>query len=511
MPPTRQSVSSQLSLPPGWETWNLAERQKLLETLRLAKSARQPRDPVGWAVSRGIHWWSGQQAIARSVEANKRTVVRAGHAVGKSFCAAGLAAWWIDTHPESMVITTAPTYAQVHGILWEEIRRLHTQLQLPGAALATDEWKLNGRQVGIGRKPPDNAKGSDFDPATFQGYHRVGGVLVIIDEASGVPEWLWDAVETVTTGDNCRILAIGNPDNPGSHFARVCRPEHPGWVKHKISVFDSPNLTGEDVPPAVSAALVPASWPAEMAEAWGTDDYKYIAKVLAEFPSDHPRQVVSVADVLACRFAEPRAVTELLPVELGVDVGGGGDETVVRERRGIQAGRQWVQKSDRPEDICRLILRCIRDTGATAVKVDAIGVGAGVVGELRNLRARGDHQADIIGINVAEAVPVPAGKKISPYLNKRAQMWWEVGRVGSQRREWDLSVMDDAERTTSQLLQPRYDEDVKGRIQIEPKADIRARTGGSPDRAEALLLAYVAGGNPQSAFFEALSSGRLRA
>jgi len=464
-----------------------------------------PPGPVEWAAEHGVHWWSAQREIARSVEVNKRTVVRAGHAVGKSFCAAGLACWYVDTRPDSMVITTAPTYDQVHGILWEEIRALHGRLSLPGRALATDEWKIAGRQAAIGRKPPDSAKGSDFDPATFQGYHRPGGVLVILDEASGVPEWLWNAVETVTTTDNCRILAIGNPDNPGSHFAKVCSPGWPGWAQHKISVFDSPNFTGEEVPPQVAAALVTRSWQEDRAAEWGVDDYKYISKVLAEFPSDHPRQVVSVADLLACQFPDVQAAAALLPVELGVDVGGGGDWTVVRERRGIQAGRQWKHRSELPEEIGRLVLRCIRESGATSVKVDANGVGWNVVGELRNAKARGEHAAEIHGVMVGEAATEP-----TVYVNKRAQIWWEVGRVGSQQRTWDLSVMEARDTTCAQLLQPRYTEDIKGRILIEKKEDIRARTGGSPDEADALLLAYVVVRDGQSAYFEALTTGRLR-
>ena len=96
---------------------------------------------------------------------------------------------------------------------------------------------------------------------------------------------------------------------------------------------------------------------------------------------------MSVADLLACQFPDPVQPSELLPVELGVDVGGGGDWTVIRERRGIQAGRQWKLRSDRPEEIAPLILRAIRETGATAVKVDSIGVGFNVVGELRNMAA----------------------------------------------------------------------------------------------------------------------------
>lgn len=485
-------------------TTTLDQRTWAAARARARKRLTPPPGPVQWAASKGIHWWSAQRAIARSVEQNKRTVVRAGHAVGKSYTAAGLAAWWVDTRPDSIVITTAPTYDQVHGILWEEIRGLHRQLGLPGHALATDEWKIGGRQAAIGRKPPDSAKGSDFDPSTFQGYHRRGGVLVILDEAGGVPEWLWNAVETVTTTDNSRILAIGNPDNPGSHFAKVCTPGHPGWAQHKISVFDSPNFTGEPVPAEVAVALVTQKWAADRAAEWGEDDYKFISKVLAEFPSDHPRQVISVADLLACQFAEPRAASELVPVELGVDVGGGGDETVVYERRGMRAGRQWAQRSELPEQIGRLVLRCIRETGATSVKVDSIGVGAGVVGELRNMRARGDHQAEVHGVNVAEAASDPV-----KYVNLRAQLWWEVGRVASQQRTWDLSAIENAETTTAQLLTPRYFEDAKGRIQIEPKDDIRARTGRSPDQADALLLAFHVPKNAQSAYFEALAAGKL--
>ena len=278
-------------------------------------------------------------------------------------------------------------------------------------------------------------------------------------------------------------------------------------MKHKISVFDSPNLTGEVGAAARSAwPLVPARRGRRNALRSGaTDDYKYIAKVLAEFPSDHPRQVMSIADLLACQFPEPRSATELTPVELGVDVGGGGDWTVIRERRGIQAGRQWKLRSDRPEEIAPLILRAIRETGATSVKVDDIGVGFNVVGELRNMARRGDHTAEVHGVGFGDAAADP-----QRFVNKRAEVYWVIGRVGSQKREWDLSVMEAAETTVAQLLQPRYFEDVKGRVQIEPKDDIRERTGGSPDEAEALLLAYVVPSDSTKAFFQAMAGGQLR-
>ena len=473
----------------------------------LRRATRPPLASVQWAQEHGIHWWSAQREIAASVEAHKRTAVRAGHGVGKSYTAAGLASWWADTRPNGLVVSSAPSAHQVHGILWEEIRGLHAQLKLPGRVLQNDTWMIGGRQAGFGRKPPDAAKGSDFDPSVFQGYHRVGGILVILDEAGGLPEWLWNAAETITTTDNSRILAIGNPDNAGSHFAKVCRPGHPGWRQYRIGVHDSPNFTGEKVPPEVAAALVTRAWEAERLDEWGVDNPFYISKVLAEFPSDHPQQVVPLAALVACRVPEPRAASELVPVELGVDVGGGGDLTVVRERRGMRAGRRWAERTPEPEQATSLVMRAIAETGATAVKVDAIGVGWGLAGDVRGRIARGDvpHACTVHAVKVSEAASDPARFK-----NLRSELWW-MARELSQQQAWDLSSAAAADTVCGELVIPRWKPDPAGRIQVEPKDDIRSRTGGkSPDDADALLLAYYVPKDGQAGYWEALKAGRLR-
>lgn len=471
---------------------------------RARKRREPPKTAVQWAQDHGIHWWSAQRAIAESVERHKRTAVRAGHGVGKSYTAAGLAAWWTDTHPGGLVVSSAPSSHQVHGILWEEIRGLHATLGLPGRVLGNDEWKIGGKIAGFGRKPPDQAKGSDFDPSVFQGYHRTGGVLVILDEAGGLPEWLWTAAEDITTTDNSRILAIGNPDNSGSKFADVCKPGHKGWQQQRIGVFDSPNFTGEPVPAAVSAALVTRSWQEDRLDEWGEDNPLYISKILAEFPSDHPQQVVPAGALAACRIPEPRSPSELVPVELGVDVGGGSDLTVVRERRGMRAGRRWAIRTSDPEAAARVIRDAVNESQARSVKVDATGVGWGICGLLRDWGRRGDHQAQVHAVMVGQAASEPL-----KYVNLRAELWWVIGRLGSQRQEWDLSAMEAADTAAGELLIPRWKPDPKGRILIEPKDDIRARTGGkSPDDADALLLAFYVPRDGQASYWEAL--GRRR-
>lgn len=440
-------------------------------------------DPVAWVERRlGQTVWSKQREIMEAVRDHRRTAVRSGHGVGKSWTAALVACWWLDVHPpgEAFVVSTAPTFSQVRAILWRYIRKHHRAADLPGRVNQT-EWHISGELVGYGRKP------ADHDESGFQGIHA-RWVLVLIDEACGVPEQLWIAADALATGPDCRILAIGNPDSPASQFRRVCTPGS-GWHQIRISAFDSPNLTGEPVAPAMATALVGREWVEEKRAEWGEDNPLYRAKVLGEFSEDSEWQVVRSSDVAACRIApdEPHPADALLPVELGVDVGGGGDETVIRERRGRRAGREWRAHTDRPEKIAPLVLHAIRESGATRVKIDSIGVGFGVIGELRNNRTLKGVQ--IVGVNVGEKASRP-----DRYANKRAEIWWEVGRLLSERRGWDLSGMDNADTTVAQLLEPQWDTDPTGRIRVEKKEEIIKRLGRSPDNADALLLAYYSGG-----------------
>jgi hypothetical protein len=449
------------------------------------RTARYADQPVKWVQERLRQTvWSKQREILHAVRDHRRTAVRSGHGVGKSWTAALVVCWWLDTHPPgtAFVVSTAPTFSQVRAILWRYIRKHHKAGDLAGRVNQT-EWLMDDELVGYGRKP------ADHDESGFQGIHA-RYVLVVLDEACGIPEQLWVAADALATGPDCRILAIGNPDNPASHFRKVCAPGS-SWHQISISAFDSPNLTGEDIPEEMAVSLVGREWVEEKAKEWGEDNPIYRSKVLGEFSADAPNQVVRASDVANCRMpVEGAPKAHLLePVELGVDVGGGGDETVIRERRGRLAGREWRAHTDRPEKIAPLVLQAIRETGATAVKIDSIGVGFGVIGELRNAASRGEHTAHIHGVNVASAA-----SRSDKFVNLRAEMWWELGRGLSAEQGWDLAKMDNADTTIAQLLEPRWEVDPKGRIKVEPKEEIIKRLGRSPDNADALLLAFYSAG-----------------
>ncbi len=427
---------------------------------------------------------------------HRKTAVHSAHDLGKSFTASNLAGWWIDTHPprKTRVVTTAPTYPQVHGVLWQELIRMQEDAGLPGEILENDTWKIGRKQVALGRSP---AKAS-----SFQGIHDMF-VLVIIDEACGVPKDIFDAVSSFTANENCRIIAIGNPDDPTSYFAECCRPGS-GWNVVHLDGMESPNLTDEkaETPQEVLDNLLSWTYVEESRKAWGESSPVYIAKIRGLFPEDASDGVVRASAVAKCTRGleylpnDPR----LTPVELGVDIGAGSDKTVICLRRGMLPTIHRVISTRDPAIVTGEIVGVVREVGATAVKIDVIGWGWGVYGHVKSILAEEKIVCDVIGVNVSEA---PTSTTTQPgFLNQRAQIWWEIGRDMSDNQQWDLSQVGD--QCLADLLAPTYHPSVRGLIQIESKDEIRKRLGRSPDYADALLLAYFSGKQALENYLDAL-------
>lgn len=456
-----------------------------VRAVKARRAERAPRvnphvtDPVGWITNvLGEHLWSKQRQVVESVLAHRKTAVPSCHEVGKSWLAGRIVAWWLSVHApgEAFAVTTAPTAPQVRAILWREIGRAHRKGNLPGRVNQT-EWWINDEMVAFGRKP------ADTDPAAFQGIHA-RRVLVVIDEACGVPEDIWTAANSLVANEHGRMLAIGNPDDPGSYFARVCQPDT-GWSVVSIDALESPNFTGESIPDDLRELLVSPIYEQEMRVEFGEDGATYLSKVRGRFPSDNPDGVIPLSWIRRCQNIDLAAYVpdDLLPVELGVDVGAGGDETNIRERRGVVAGRVMRHKTPDPEVASGHVMQMIRDTGATRVKIDIIGIGWGLAGLIRKACREAGLDVEVIGVNVGEASTQP---KRFPKL--RDQVWWEIGRELTREGAWDLSALD--ETTVAQLIAPTWQPDSSGRHKIEPKADTKARIRRSPDDADALILAY---------------------
>lgn len=433
-------------------------------------------DPVQWASDRlGERFWSKQADVAYAVRDHSMVAVKSCHDVGKSFVVSRLAGWWIDTHSpgDAFVVTSAPSFSQVRGILWREIGIAHRKGHLPGRVNLT-EWFLGNQLVGFGRKPDDT------DPTAFQGIHAKY-VLVILDEACGIPQQLWDAASTLVTNEHSRIVAIGNPDDPQSHFARVCRSDT--WHTITISAFDSPRFTGETVSAHLEDLLISPSWVERHKAEWGEESPIFTSKVLGEFPEDNSDGVVPWSWAKSCQQVDRDHLDIAGPVELGIDVGAGGDETVLRERIGMRAGGTWRFRHPDAMRTVGEIVNVIREIGALSVKVDVIGIGFGIHGRLAEMAEQKIIDCEVLAVNVGERSAQP-----SRFVNLKAELWWEIGREYSRQQTWDLDTVDD--QTLSEMTAHRYSYDSSGRVKIEGKDEVRARLGRSPDNADALLLAY---------------------
>ncbi len=434
-------------------------------------------DPAGWVEDR-LHEsvWSKQRQILQSVVDHRRTIVHSCNAAGKSFIAARAGCWWIDTRPigRAWLVSTSATWDQVRSVLWQEIGKAHRQGQLPGRVNQT-EWWDGDTMLGYGRKPPDK------DATGFFGAHRPDGVLVIVDEASGISEELWEAIGRATTGEHDRVLAIGNPDYEGSPFHRRCNSD--GWHAIHIDGYDTPKFTGEPVPPD-SDLLSQASVDEAIAD-YGEDSPQFLSKVRGLFPPDRTDGVLPWSLLHASRGpgATEKVGVLRVPVELGVDVGGGQDLTVIYPRFGPRAGTPTRVNTTDGERIVDTIIGVVREVEASSIKIDFGGIGFGVSASLRaRLRREVRWPVDVHDVTFGAAAGDPAR-----FVNVRAELWWN-GRDLARNSGWDLSECD--ERTLADLAAPRWFETKNNRIQIEEKDQVRRRLGRSPDDGDAILLAY---------------------
>ncbi len=444
-------------------------------------------DPVAWArdVLR-VYLWSKQREILRLLEICPKVAVKSCHDAGKSFTAAVAIARFLSKYPagSARVVSTAPSVDQVKGVLWTEIGQMHANAVdeegnnlLPGRVTQT-EWWIGPWQAGVGRKP------ADYAPGTFQGLHA-RRILIVADEAGAIPNDLWTGIDTLTTNPGAKILAIGNPDDPQSHFKSICdgAPDN-GWAVISIPAWATPAYSGEVVPPILKESLLDPAWVEDKRKAWGEDDARWQSKVEAEFPIESGMTITRLADLEVAQRGED-LVQKLWPVrvQLGVDVAASdeGDETVCRERRGNKITRRWSVQSGEPEEVAELIERAVRESGATLVHMDATGVGFGFINDLRKT---------LPNVSIQPFVAAASARDTKQFVNQRAEAHWHL-RDSLRRREIDLSQMEDSnDKAQTELLTVRY-RIVKGKVLVEPKDDIRKRLGRSPDDADAIILALL--------------------
>jgi hypothetical protein len=382
----------------------------------------------------------------------------------------------------------------VSAILWREIRKAHRKAKLSGYVTSgsVPEWKLaDGETIAYGRKP------ADYDQAAFQGIHALHP-LIVVDEACGVPESLFDAVDALATNEHARVLAIGNPDDPASHFAHICRPGS-GWNVIRIDGLETPNMTTEalaaypkladlfttlglqafeePIPDEIRPLLLSPMWITERIERWGIESPIFTAKVRGDFPDIGEDVLIPPSMILAAR---ERTLLTGTPAILGVDVARfGSDRTVLCLRRGPVARVVGDYTKLATTETTGHVVAAKREHGVDEIRVDGVGVGGGVVDQLVEQ-----------GHDVVDMQAGAAAADSEHYLNARAEWYWALRERFEQG---DIDIDPDDDDLAAQLGAVKYKYTARGQVQIESKDDMRKRGLPSPDRADALMLTAATG------------------
>lgn len=506
-----------IQLGPDPRKWPEPFKTRYAERLSRVKSqplTQYQSDPQGYSHDvLGVRLTPDQSLMLQSIVENRRTLVKASHAIGKTFTAAVAESWWYDCWSKHIGYITAPTWPQAFGLTFKQLKQLRRSKELPGVILEKEI-----------RDPDRNAEGYHYIRALnaetgegFQGEHSAP-ILIVIEEGVGVPKYIWDAVGGLMTHPDCRVFAIGNPTDEATEFGLAS--ESILYNVLSISALDHPNIAAElacQSPPFPDAVRL--QWLYEMlekecervekpiedsfefhalpevkaalegrtpsGETWHYQPTAYFqGRVLGEFPTQADQQVIPKS-----WLKSQSVLTPVGPYEIGCDVARHGDDrtTIIVKRGACALTAKEIRKMDTVE-----VTAAIKDTalefGGTefeakhiAIRVDVTGgLGAGPYDQLKHA-----------GYN---AEPVNSSEKASnteQFKNRRSELWFDT-RNRARDKRLDLSRLrkDVRERLERELSAPKY-KIVSGQKVVEDKAQMKQRLGYSPDLADALNLAFA--------------------
>lgn len=437
--------------------------------------------------------WRLQEEVAEAVEEEPLVTVRSCHAAGKDWLAARLALWWTYAR-RGLVVLTGPTGAQVEEILMRgEVREAFRGSGLSG--------ELHVRAL---RPGGEEAAGILARTATgvsrMTGFHSARVLFVITEAQDPDISHAWDAGFACITGSEDRLLTLGNPTQKAGRFYRAHRPKS-DWRTFQIVASDVPNVARCET---VVPGLLTREGVDRFASEYGEDSGFYQSRVLAEFPEEAEGGLIrrewleEAADPrrrgkLRDEIHGSERIAALDPARRGPDA------SVLAFRRGpiLQELLIWRGERDTTE-LVEKVTSALFDRGIrprrerlTAVErergksraptgrvvVDEVGLGGGVLDRLK------DDGWAAVGYNGGRTP-----EESERFSNRRAEAYWTL----RDRLEKGEIALPDEEELFEELLALRWRPTAGGKVQLERKEDLRSRLGRSPDRADAVAMAFAA-------------------
>lgn len=453
-------------------------------------------DPVRW-VEECVDFGAGggqtpyQREILGALPRERRVAVRGPHGLGKTGTMAQALLWFAVTREQAgidwKVMTTASAWRQLTLYLWPEVHKWAQRIRWDRAGVQPFDSRRQLLDLHLKLGHGVAAAVASDQPASIEGAHA-DSILYIFDEAKAIPAATFDAAEGAFSGGRqsgfpeAFALAMSTPGAPLGRFYDIHRrgPGLEDWWSRHVTLQE-----------AIAAGRIDAGWAAQRALLWGPESAMYANRVLGEFHAGAEDAVIPLSWLEAA--VERWIVWDELgrPEELdsrwvvGVDVArGGGDQTVLAHRVGQVVSRLEVHHA---EDTMRTTARVqgVLAGGADSAVVDSIGVGAGVVDRLRELRE------NVVPYTGSARTSARTRDRTHGFVNTRSAAWWRLRELLDPAFEPQVALPAD-ELLLADLSAPSWAEvtGVPPRIQIEPKEKLVARLGRSPDRGDAVVMSF---------------------
>jgi len=451
-----------------------------------------------------------QQEILHSVQVNRRTTVRSGHARGKDFVAAVAALCFLYLYIPSKVIGTAPTSRQTRSIMMAEVGRFYKNAnrRLRGVGHPGLGGRLLTERIDFEEDPThflEVFKAQDREVEDWTGYHSKN-ILVIVTEASGLEQETFDAIEGLLTG-NSRLLIVGNPHHLSGEFYHSDSDKR--YTSFTLSCLDAPNvITRKEVIPGqvdwewVNDKIGKRGWtmevqPEDVCEEFHDFEWEgrwyrptdlFLVRVLGEYPRESENQLIPRAWLQAATerwdVKYGGIDTEGGELLIGTDVAGmGRNYTVDQVRHGPFVWTPRIISLTKPMEIVGAVKTHLEELGAIGI-IDAIGEGAGTFSRLEEL------DMDVYACKFSEtAVDLTDVTETREFLNMRAYCYWRIRDALNPAFDGDLALPLHHE-LLEDLAAMQYGTRSNGKIFMVPKEEIAKILGRSPDFSDALAITY---------------------
>lgn len=426
-----------------------------------------------------------QEEILQGLAEHLRMSARGPRGLGKTAIAAWAVLWFACTREAAeigwKVPTTAGSWAQLSLFLWPEIRLWSHRLRFEklGRGPFNERTELldlrlkleHGQAFAIASANTDLVEGS-----------HAPEILFIIDESQAVPPATWDGLEGSLTQDNAMALAVSRPGEPSGRFYEI-HAKKAGYEDWRTR-----HVTRDE---AIAAGRMPPAWAEQRKKQWGEKSAVYLNHVSGEFAGQDAQGLIPLAwiELANLRYQEWKAKGEKLPAltSVGLDVSdGGADRSILTRRYGAIVPPQEDVTQQEPGETMALTGFAIAALGrSTAAKliIDSIGVGAGCVSRAREL------DVHVFAFNASENTEFRDRSGEFGFTNKRAAALWGLRERLDPETGDDLAIAPDDD-LLGELTAIRWKMTSAGKIQIEPKEDLKKRLTRSPDKADSLALSF---------------------